>query len=862
MLSLIPISKASTPAFDYIIYESNAKCWSGYDGNSTIYMVKGISDSNLTGVNYTRAAQIVGSENVSGYQTTENNTYGTPNILYLTDGGNSQTEEYLTSDGSLYVNLSLAFLGAYRNSSRSDYVVNNVELSVLASSPSWEATNNHATLEYVCNSGFNTTGPIDISSGNYQKTLVTLGLSGLGVLASIADLPEVGIVVSAAGGAYAICGSATGYSSSINSQIKDGGTLYEYFGVTCGGPVNPGSNSYNGNVFGAGVPVNLYIQPAQFDSPITYTIYANSTMGQHWPVQCQYQNCGPATHVSMTVSAVPAVEISGTAYLGPGNQHPDANNYVYLQVGLGGQNYKVPTNSAGDFRFFGAPNTNYTIHATYDTPANGTGAYHPELSENSVTVNTGSPGTLVYAGIHVGGAVEGYVTDYTGQPIDNASVSIQNSAGNVEYVHTNSQGFYFGSVGNNSSYIVTASAGGNTSSNTVTATYLQTTYDNLTLGLFGVTFSESGLPTGAQWSVDLGGSQASSTGSSLVIAKPDGQYSYTIGASTDSGLQYNPSPSSGSVTVSGSGVSVSTSFAPVSISFDETGLHGNTWSVTIGKLTESTSGTSLSLAKPINSDYYYTIGVPEGYSANPSSGTTYLGSSSTSVSVSFTPTSYYSVTFDESGLPSGYTWSVNMGGTAKSASTGSSIGFSEPDGYFSYSPSSLFVPEPGKPGYYYDYHASGGTAYVNGASQTIDIRYSYIIVHYCVNASTEILLANGSYEQAQYIHAGDEIMTYNITTGSLQTEIVQQVLSVNETSQYTINGNLQVSGDQPILTDHGWIDASYLHVGDRIFDPLNGTYEKITSIDHSQGSFTMYDFLILGNNDFVADAYLLHGTLN
>ncbi len=69
-------------------------------------MVKGISGTNVTGVNYTRAARIIGRENVTGYQTSENNNYGTPNILYLTAGGANQTEYYSTLDCYLSVNLS------------------------------------------------------------------------------------------------------------------------------------------------------------------------------------------------------------------------------------------------------------------------------------------------------------------------------------------------------------------------------------------------------------------------------------------------------------------------------------------------------------------------------------------------------------------------------------------------------------------------------------------------------------------------------------------------------------------------------------------------------------------------------------
>ena len=76
---------------------------------------------------------------------------------------------------------------------------------------------------------------------------------------------------------------------------------------------------------------------------------------------------------------------------------------------------------------------------------------------------------------------------------------------------------------------------------------------------------------------------------------------------------------------------------------------------------------------------------------------------------------------------------------------------------------------------------------------------------------------------------------------------------------YTINGNLQVSGDQQILTNHGWMEAMHLHYGEMIFDPLNGTYLAITSIHQSHGTYRMYDFILPGNYNYVAYSYLLQG---
>ena len=128
-----------------------------------------------------------------------------------------------------------------------------------------------------------------------------------------------------------------------------------------------------------------------------------------------------------------------------------------------------------------------------------------------------------------------------------------------------------------------------------------------------------------------------------------------------------------------------------------------------------------------------------------------------------------------------------------------------------------------------------------------------------MNASAEILLANNTYDRAANITDGMFVMTYNITTGTLQKGEVTSVLSVNESSLYTINGNLVVSGDQPILTSNGWVNASSLHKGELVFDPITGSFVDIYSLHHSQETETMYDFIISDNDNYIAYTYLLQG---
>jgi len=77
--------------------------------------------------------------------------------------------------------------------------------------------------------------------------------------------------------------------------------------------------------------------------------------------------------------------------------------------------------------------------------------------------------------------------------------------------------------------------------------------------LYTVAFTESGLPSGTSWSVNLNGTTLSSTANTITFSITNGTYSYTIGNISG----YNISKSSGSLTVNGKNLSESVTFSSV-----------------------------------------------------------------------------------------------------------------------------------------------------------------------------------------------------------------------------------------------------------------------------------------------------------
>lgn len=198
--------------------------------------------------------------------------------------------------------------------------------------------------------------------------------------------------------------------------------------------------------------------------------------------------------------------------------------------------------------------------------------------------------------------------------------------------------------------------------------------------LYPVTFDENGLPGGTTWSVTLGSSSASSSTGSLSFAETNGSYGYSVGSVAG----YSATPASGTLSVAGAPVVVSISFVPAppsivsfsaqpssialtsSTTFDVSASGGSgTLSYAYSSLPPGCSSQdTASLPCVPTSPGVYSVGVTVTDSlARSASATTVL-----------TVGTGYPLTFAETGLPSGTSWSVDVGGATLS-STSSQITF-------------------------------------------------------------------------------------------------------------------------------------------------------------------------------------------
>jgi thermopsin len=153
------------------------------------------------------------------------------------------------------------------------------------------------------------------------------------------------------------------------------------------------------------------------------------------------------------------------------------------------------------------------------------------------------------------------------------------------------------------------------SSGTVTVSGKPVTEDVTFTGNYLVNFTETGLPAGTEWFVNLSTGSYHTTGSYMDIYLPNATYSYTI-ATTDKIY----SAPGGTFTVDGQPQSVAVTFQEdvYSQEFTEQGLpSGTLWSVTVDQTQYASTSNSIYVKLP-NGSYDAQFSSPSGYFPTPS----------------------------------------------------------------------------------------------------------------------------------------------------------------------------------------------------------------------------------------------------
>ena len=350
----------------------------------------------------------------------------------------------------------------------------------------------------------------------------------------------------------------------------------------------------------------------------------------------------------------------GKAGGGPGPA-PGQYSVTFSEAGLTkGTPWSVTL--AGSTRSSSSSTVQFTEgNGSYAFSVGGVSGYTASPSSGTVTVNGAS---VTQSVAFSPSAVATYAVTFTesGLPAGTSwSVALSGSPGSGSapgsITFNEPNGTYPYAVGSVAGYTASPSSGsvtvnGADESQAITFTPIPPT-------TYMVTFTETGLPSGTEWSVTVSGSTVSALAPAAAsLSEPNGTYSYTVG--TVAG--YTASPSSGTVTVNGVAVTQAIAFSSSTattyrVTFTETGLpSGTEWSMMLGGVPESASApASIGFNEP-NGTYSYTIGSVAGYTASPSSGSVTVNGAAVTQTATFSPVSaggYYAVTLTSQGLPAG-----------------------------------------------------------------------------------------------------------------------------------------------------------------------------------------------------------------
>jgi hypothetical protein len=211
------------------------------------------------------------------------------------------------------------------------------------------------------------------------------------------------------------------------------------------------------------------------------------------------------------------------------------------------------------------------VHLYLVSPAASGAVSRSTIQVQNVGSGSGTATSGNFVGLNLSYNIEsdnltGAVSDYeTGAPLTTFGLNLSSVAFNPHY-----------SPGQ--TYITGAGGSGN-SPNGWGLLYMSTTGGRTSPVDYPVTFSESGLPSGSEWSVTLAGVTQTSASSSMVFSEPDGTYSYSVHSA---GL-FGPTPANGTVSVQNAGTFLSIGYQAVyPLTITQAGLpSGTDWAATV-----------------------------------------------------------------------------------------------------------------------------------------------------------------------------------------------------------------------------------------------------------------------------------------
>lgn len=199
---------------------------------------------------------------------------------------------------------------------------------------------------------------------------------------------------------------------------------------------------------------------------------------------------------------------------------------------------------------------------------------------------------------------------------------------------------------------------------------------------YDVNVTESGLPSGTPWWVNLtGGLSGTSSSGPIRLHATNGTYPYTVATANRS---YEAA--GGSFVVHGQPLDANVNFSAVlfTLNFSEAGLpNGTAWSVTVGGSSNRSTEPWITLPETNGSYAYDLQPATNAFHANVSTGELEVDGAGLNISVAFLANTSYELYFYESTLLGGTPWNVTLDGLFNSTNA-SVLGFQVYNGTYDY----------------------------------------------------------------------------------------------------------------------------------------------------------------------------------
>ncbi len=382
-------------------------------------------------------------------------------------------------------------------------------------------------------------GALDIAS-IYQPEIapfalpISLGLEWLGWAGLLDSTPAPGV-------------------SDVSNTTFYGNGYVDYWSQVTGGvqPTGLSPSQYGYNLYSEDIE-NLVNIPVKGLAKVTAGNETITTTNQLWGGG-GYCN-GASASISTRID--PAVAINGNVSEYPGGPVPNYATVTLVQTCPDGTTIDFDVSAAnGHWLFFGKPGCDYSASAYGNVPTQSSFFTTSPVNISELTTSAAKGNVTPAVNLSLGYPV---VFTETGVPSgDSWSVTvngteISTSSSSITFVEPN--GSYAFSVGSISGYSVSPSSGtvivsGGSVSKSITFTKNS--------GSFTAKFTESGLPSGHYWEVDIGDNDYSGDSTSISFSLTTGTYTYTIPSLAAGNCEsYVAKPDEGQISNSAPDVSV------------------------------------------------------------------------------------------------------------------------------------------------------------------------------------------------------------------------------------------------------------------------------------------------------------------